>query len=77
MKKKPKADGNGAMRREYSFGGGLRGKYAARYAVGSNVVVLDPDVAAVFRSPEQVNRALRALLKTMPARRAGGTKGAK
>jgi hypothetical protein len=57
------------MRPEYDFRGGIRGKYAARYKAGSNIVVLDPDVAAVFESPEQVNRALRALLSAVPARR--------
>ena len=49
------------MRSEYDFSGGVRGKYAARYAEGSNVVVLDPDVAKVFSNAESVNRALRAL----------------
>ncbi len=49
------------MRPEYDFSGGVRGKYAARYAEGSNVVVLDPDVAKVFSNAESVNRALRAL----------------
>ena len=42
---------------------GERGKYAARYAAGTNVVVLDPDVAAAFPTPEAVNAALRALLE--------------
>jgi hypothetical protein len=46
---------------EYDFGGGVRGKYAARFARGSHVVVLDPDVAEVFSDSESVNRALRAL----------------
>lgn len=49
------------MRPEYDFSGGQRGKYAERYAEGSNVAVLAPDVAAVFRDPEAVNRVLRAL----------------
>lgn len=42
---------------------GVRGKYAARYAAGTNVIVLDPDVAAAFPTPEAVNAALRALLE--------------
>lgn len=46
---------------EYDFRTGERGKYAARYAQGTNVVVLDPDVAAVFPTAEAVNAALRAL----------------
>ena len=46
---------------EYDFSRGRRNKYAVRYAEGSNVVVLDPDVAAVFPSGAEVNAALRAL----------------
>ena len=48
------------MRNEYNFSRGERGKYARRYREGSNVVVLDPDVAAAFPTPEAVNNALRA-----------------
>ncbi len=48
---------------EYDFSGGVRGKYAARFAQGSHVVVLDPDVAQVFADSESVNRALRALVE--------------
>jgi hypothetical protein len=46
---------------EYDFRGGVRGKYAGRFAKGCNVVVLDPDVAQVFTDAESVNQALRAL----------------
>jgi Trm5-related predicted tRNA methylase len=46
---------------EYDFRGGVRGKYAERFTRGSNVVVLDPDVAEVFTSSADVNAALRAL----------------
>ena len=49
------------MRAESDFHGGVRGKYAPRYAEGSNVVVLDPDVAERFRTSRDVNRALRRL----------------
>lgn len=49
------------MRPEYDFSGGVRGKYAARYASGSNVVVLAPDVAREFRTEEEVNETLRAV----------------
>jgi hypothetical protein len=49
------------MRDEYDFRGGVRGKYAERYAAGTNVVLLDADVAEVFHDAESVNRALRAL----------------
>lgn len=46
---------------EYSLKGGVRGKYAARYAAGTNLVRLDADVAAIFPDSESVNRALRAI----------------
>lgn len=52
---------HGTMRSEYDFSKGVRGKHAARYASGTNVVVLDPDVAAEFRTAQEVNDALRAL----------------
>lgn len=47
---------------EYDFRGGDRGKYARRYAEGSNVVVLSPDVAEAFPDSESGNEALRALM---------------
>jgi len=46
---------------EYDFTGGVRGKYAKRYAEGTNVVVIDPDVAEHFPDQESVNEALRGL----------------
>jgi hypothetical protein len=61
------------IRDEYDFRGGVRGKYAARFAKGSNVVVLDPDVAAEFKTPQAVNDALRAELEKR--RRAVGGDG--
>jgi hypothetical protein len=51
------------MRDEYDFSKGVRGKYAEKFRDGSNVVVLDPDVAAEFPTQEAVNKALRVLLK--------------
>ena len=57
-KKKPAPD----MLGEYDFSKGVRGKYAKRYAEGTNVVVLAPDVAEFFPDSESVNRALRALV---------------
>jgi len=41
-------------------------RFAAQMAQEPMVVVLDPDVAAVFKTPEAVNRVLRALIATMP-----------
>lgn len=49
------------MLQEYDFTGGVRGKYAKRYAEGTNVVVIDPDVAEYFPDHESVNEALRGL----------------
>jgi hypothetical protein len=51
------------MRPEYDLQRGVRGKYYKEYAKGTNVVLLDPDVAAVFRDSESVNQALRVLMK--------------
>ncbi len=48
---------------EYDFSKGVRGKYAKRYATGSNVVVLSPDVAKSFPDPDSVNKALRTLVR--------------
>ena len=50
------------MLEEYDFTKGVRGKYASRYAEGTNVVVIDPDVAQYFSDQESVNEALRSLL---------------
>lgn len=60
------------MRSEYDFSKGVRGKYAKRYVEGSNVVVLEPDVAREFPDAATVNAALRKLLrdKKKPARKA-------
>jgi hypothetical protein len=53
----------GEMLAEYDFRGGVRGKYYKQYREGTNVVLLDPDVAAVFHDSESVNQALRTLMK--------------
>lgn len=71
MKKRTKRSADrDTMRTEYDFRGGVRGKYVSRYRAGTNVVVLDPDVAAAFPNARAVNRALRALLDVVPVRRA-------
>ena len=59
MKKETRRDDE--MRDHYDFTGGVRGKYARRYAEGTNVVVLDPDVAPLFPNREAVNETLRAV----------------
>jgi hypothetical protein len=63
MKKGPnkrKADPD--MLNQYDFTKGVRGKYAHRYAEGSNVVVLPPDLAQAFPTAEAVHEALRGLV---------------
>lgn len=60
------------MQDEYDFGDfgeGVRGEYAGRYAEGSNVAVLSPDVAQAFPDSQAVNDALRAIVDV--ARRVG------
>jgi hypothetical protein len=47
---------------EYDFSQGVRNKYAERYRAGTNLVLLEPDIAARFPDSESVNRALRSLL---------------
>ena len=59
---------NSDMLEEYDFSAGVRGKYAERYAEGSNVVVLAPDVAEVFSDSESVNETLRMLTKLVQQR---------
>jgi hypothetical protein len=53
---------DGEMLPEYDFSGGVRGKYAAEFANGSNLILLDPDVAELFPDATAVNEALRALV---------------
>ena len=61
------------MRPEYDFSKGVRGKYYARFRQGTNLVLLEPDLARVFKDSAAVNDALRALVKLasqVPRRRA-------
>jgi len=50
------------MRPEYDFSGGVRGKYIERYRRGTNIVLLEPDLAKAFPDSQSVNSALRELL---------------
>jgi len=66
MKRKAKIEEEGELRPEYDLSklkGGVRGKYARRYKEGTNLVLLEPDVAEVFPDDESVNRALRLLME--------------
>lgn len=65
MKKKPEM--NDELRPEYDLKkllqGAGRGKYAKRYAEGTNLVLLAPDVVAAFPTAEAVNEALRLVMQ--------------
>jgi hypothetical protein len=62
MSQNPSKNGDPEMLDDYDFSGGIRGKYVDRFPKGSNiVVVLEPDVAKIFKDSESVNRALRDL----------------
>ena len=61
--KKLAADAD-TMRPEYDFSKAVRGVTAARYAQGTNVVLLDPDLAELFPNSRAVNEALRTFAKS-------------
>ena len=54
-------------RQEYDFSSGVRGKHHEAYHRGTNVVLLEPDVAEVFKDSAAVNAALRALAQVARA----------
>jgi len=76
MKKNIDHRSNGGMRPEYDFAlmkSGVRGKHYEQYRKGTNVVLIEPDVAAAFPTEDAVNEALRGILGTARAvRRTGG-----
>ncbi|OQY54200.1 MAG: hypothetical protein B6245_21600 [Desulfobacteraceae bacterium 4572_88] len=49
------------MLEEHDFSNGIRGRYVSRFKEGSNVIILDPDVAKIFNDSESVNNALRSM----------------
>lgn len=63
MNKQVETERDPDMLDDYDFSQGVRGKYVQRFAQGSNVVVLSPDVAEVFPDSESVNTALRLLVE--------------
>lgn len=63
MKKTSNKSNRELMRDEYDFSQGVRGKYARRYAHGTNVIVLEPDVAKVFSNSRAVNVSLRKIIR--------------
>ena len=65
MKKRMKKEHDDGLRPEYDLSklkGGVRGKYARRFKMGTNLVLLSPDVARYFPDEEAVNSALRSLV---------------
>ena len=48
---------------EYDFSKGVRGKYAKRYADGTNVILLEPDLMEYFPDSKSVNTALRTIVE--------------
>jgi hypothetical protein len=70
MKKEPAAKRSDELRREYDLSqlkGGVRGKYYDRATAGTNLVLIEPDLANLFPDSESVNRALRLLADTARA----------
>ncbi len=72
MKKKSKEEQADELRPEYDFRQllktGVQGKYAARFREGTNLVLLAPDVAEAFPTPESVNETLRLVLQLTQVR---------
>ena len=58
-------DDKDTLREEYDFSGGVRGKHHEAYRQGTNVVLLERDVAEVFKDSAAVNRALRAIAQVV------------
>ena len=62
MKPKTPDNRNEEMRPEYDFSNAVRGKYYERYRKGTNLVLLEPDIAKAFPDSVSVNKALRLLV---------------
>jgi len=79
MKRKAKKKIDNDLRTEYDFAsmkGGIRGKYAKRYHTGTNLILIDPELAEAFPTEASVNDTLRAVLRItesvrLPYRAAG------
>ena len=66
MKRKADDEPDDELRADYDFSqikGGVKGRYAERYGEGTNLVLLEPDVAKAFPTDEAVNEALRLLMQ--------------
>jgi hypothetical protein len=62
-KARPFGSDEDTLRPEYDFSKAVRGVTAARYAEGTNVILLDPDVAEIFPDTRAVNEALRTIAR--------------
>jgi hypothetical protein len=62
MKKESKKKREPSMQKEYDFSQGVRGKYYKRFVEGSNVAVIDAELAKIFPDSKSVNQALRSLV---------------
>jgi len=71
MSQRRKVESDDDLLPEYDFSGAVRGKYYERYRQGTNVVLLDPDIAAIFRDSAAVNHTLRLLVSLAKAKAAG------
>ena len=70
MKKGSASKRRNGLRDQYDLSrleGGVRGKYYSRAAAGTNLVLIEPDLANLFPDSETVNRALRLLAETAQA----------
>ncbi|MGI0485937.1 hypothetical protein ACN4EK_10905 [Pantanalinema rosaneae CENA516] len=79
MKKDADNEMDDELRPEYDFSqlvGGVRGKYVERYRAGTNLVLLDPDVAQAFPTEDAVNEALRLLMQIAQRQPANNPVGA-
>jgi hypothetical protein len=67
MRKNSTEEKGDDLRPEYNLGellrSGVQGKYAGRYREGTNIVLLDGDVAEAFPNDKAVNEALRLVIK--------------
>ena len=75
MKKKNRGIAKNGLRAEYDFASmkrGVRGKYLKRFQEGTNIVLIEPEVAAAFPNDQAVNQALRGVLNTARAGRNSG-----
>ncbi|MGD0519311.1 MAG: hypothetical protein ABSA26_17375 [Thermoguttaceae bacterium] len=74
MKKATKTKKAPEMLKEYDFSRGVRGKYYKRFMEGSNVAVIDAELAKIFPDSKSVNQALRSLVNIARKSTQGKTK---